>query len=231
MTAAVAASTASPDERVYSAIYNAVQGQRLAPGIKLKEMELAQLFKVSRTSVRNALLRLSHKGLVDIAPNRGAIVAQLSAEDCRQLYEARRAIEGTIVEILAQRRSAAMVKTLRAHVAAQRRAFERGDTKEGYRVAIAFHRLLAELADNRILAQVLDDLLARMPLVILTLGSQRSANDATHSDHIELVEAIAAGRAAQARRILVKHLQHLEDDLKEQRPAAPQSLADMLAVS
>jgi DNA-binding GntR family transcriptional regulator len=230
MTGAAATSVSSPDERVYSAIYNAVQGQRLAPGIKLKEMELAQLFKVSRTSVRNALLRLAHKGLVDIAPNRGAIVAQLSPEDCRQLYEARRAVEGTIVEILAKRRSPAVAKALRAHVAAQRRAFERGDTKEGYRVAIAFHRLLAELAGNRILAQVLDDLLSRMPLVILTLGSQRSANDATHSDHIELVEAIAAGRAAEARRILMKHLQHLEDDLEAQRPAAAGSLAEMLAI-
>jgi DNA-binding GntR family transcriptional regulator len=230
MTAAAASPLPSPDERVYSAIYNAVQGQRLAPGIKLKEIELAQLFKVSRTSVRNALLRLSHKGLVDIAPNRGAIVAQLSAEDCRQLYEARRAIEGTIVEILAQRRTPAMVKALCSHVAAQRKAFERGDTREGYRIAIAFHRLLAELAGNRILAQVLDDLLSRMPLVILTLGSQRRANDATHSDHIELVEAIAAGRAAQARRILVKHLRHLEDDLNEQRPGPVASLAEMLAV-
>lgn len=230
MTEALATSARSPDERVYSAIYNAVQRQRLAPGIKLKEMELAQLFKVSRTSVRNALLRLAHKGLVEIAPNRGAIVAQLSAEDCRQLYEARRAVEGTIVEILAKRRSPAVAKALRAHVAAQRRAFERGDTKEGYRVAIAFHRLLAELAGNRILAQVLDDLLSRMPLVILTLGSQRSANDATHSDHIELVEAIAAGRAAEARRILMKHLRHLEDDLDAQRPAAAGSLAEMLAV-
>jgi DNA-binding GntR family transcriptional regulator len=230
MRQAIAPSTSSPDERVFSAIYDAVQGQRLVPGLKLKEMELANLFKVSRTSVRNALLRLAHKGLVDIAPNRGAIVAQLSPEDCRQLYEARRAIEGTIVEILAQRRTPAIVKSLRAHVTAQRRAFERSDTKEGYRLAIAFHRLLAELAGNRILAQVLDDLLSRMPLVILTIGSQRSANDATHADHIELVEAIAAGRAANARRILSRHLQHLEDDLNEQRPAAARSLAEMLAI-
>jgi DNA-binding GntR family transcriptional regulator len=229
MTEAIAPSAASPDERVYSAIYDAVQGQRLAPGIKLKEMELAQLFKVSRTSVRNALLRLSHKGLVDMAPNRGAIVAQLSAEDCRQLFEARRAVESAIVEMLARRRSAAVAKTLRTHVAAQRRAFERGDIKEGYRIAIAFHRLLAELAGNRILAQILDDLLSRMPLVILSVGSQRRANDATHSDHIELVEAIASGRAAQARRILAAHLRHLEADLNEQRPAAAKSLAEMLA--
>ena len=51
MMQALAPSAPSPDERVYAAIYNAVQGQRLAPGIKLKEVELAQLFKVSRTSV------------------------------------------------------------------------------------------------------------------------------------------------------------------------------------
>jgi DNA-binding GntR family transcriptional regulator len=219
----------SPDERVYRAIYDAVQAQRLAPGVKLKEVELTQLFKVSRTSVRNALLKLSHKGLVDIAPNRGAVVAQPSAEDCRQLFEARRAVEGTIVEILAARGSPAIAQALRAHVAAQRRAFESGNKKEGHRVAIAFHRLLAELAGNRILAQVLDDLLSRMPLVILTLGSPRPSDDATH-DHFELVEAIATGQADEARRILVAHLQHLEAELNEQWPAQARTLAEMLSV-
>ncbi len=218
-----------PDQRVYRAIYDAVQGQRLRPGIKLKEMELAQLFKVSRTSVRNALVRLAHTGLVELAPNRGAVVAQLSAEDCRQLFEARRAVEGTIVEILAQRRAPAAIRTLRRHVKAQRRAFESGDKQEGHRLAIAFHRLLAELAGNRILAQFLDDLLARMPLVILTLGAHRPADDATHADHIELVEAIASGRADKAQGILVAHLQHLAADLDAQRPRAAKTLAEMLA--
>jgi DNA-binding GntR family transcriptional regulator len=221
--------TTSADERVYSAIYEAVQAHRLQPGTKLKELELTELFKVSRTSVRSALLRLSHKGVVDIAPNRGATVAQPSVEDCRDLFEARRAVEGTVVEILARRKVPAEAARLRKHVKAQSKAFQSGDKTTGLKLAVEFHRLLAELAGNRLLVRFLDDLLARMPLVILTLGGPRPADDATHADHEDLVEAIAAGKAAEARRILDAHLQHLEDELNAQRPAEARSLAEMLS--
>jgi DNA-binding GntR family transcriptional regulator len=219
----------SADERVFSAIYDAVQAHRLLPGVKLKEVELTQLLGVSRTSVRNALLRLAHKGIVEIAPNRGAVVAQPSVEDCRQLFEARKTVEGQVVDILARRALPAEATRLRSHVEAQRQAFESGDKAAGHGLAIDFHRLLAELAGNRILAGFLDDLLARMPLVILTFGSPRPANDATHADHLELVDAIAAGRADEARHILVAHIEHLETELNAQRPAPARSLAEMLA--
>ncbi|HEY8356514.1 MAG TPA: GntR family transcriptional regulator [Ramlibacter sp.] len=224
----------SPDERVYSSIYNAIQAHRLSPGVKLKEVELTQLFKVSRTSVRSALLRLSHKGLVEIAPNRGAVVAQLSADDCRQLFEARRAVEGTIVEVLAQARDPAVVAELRSVVEAQRQAFAAGNRLEGHRIAFEFHRRLAQVSGNRILAQFVDDLLARMPLVILTLGASPTtgeSGDAGHADHAELVEAIAAGQADAARRLLVEHLQHLEAALAERRRDGAQTLGEMLGLA
>lgn len=220
----------SADDRVYRAIYDAVQAHRLAPGVKLKEVELTQLFKVSRTSVRSALLRLAHRGIVQIAPNRGAVVAQPSAEDCRQLFEARRAVEGTIVETLAQRGDRKTEAKLRAHVNAQRKAFQSGDPAAGHRLALDFHRLLAELAGNRILAGFLDDLLSRMPLVILTFGSPRPAPDAGHADHLALVDAIAAGQPQEARRLLAAHLGHLEEELNARQPGAAKSLAEMLAV-
>ena len=165
----------SPDERVYAAIYDAVQEHRLEPGMKLREVELATLFEVSRTSVRTALLRLSHKGILELAPNRGATVAKPSAEDCRQIIEARLAVEGIVVENLARAPDPAIVKALRTHVKAQERAFAGGRMEEGHRLAIAFHRLLASKCGNRILERLLDDLLARMPLVILTQGKPRAS--------------------------------------------------------
>lgn len=219
---------ATADERVYRAIYAAVQAQRLSPGVKLREMELTQLFKVSRTSVRSALLRLAHKGLVELTPNRGAVVAQPSAQDCRQLFEARRAVECTLVELLARSASPSTVDTLRRHVTAQRLAFQGGRKDEGYRLAISFHRVLAELAGNRILAGFLDDLLARMPLVILTLGPKREPSDATHAEHIDLVEAIAAGDALRARQIMDEHLRHVERELEDSPSRVGTTLAEML---
>ena len=218
----------SPDERVYAAIYDAVQEHRLEPGVKLKEVELTDLFKVSRTSVRTALLRLSHKGLLELSPNRGAMVAKPSAEDCRQILESRLAVEGMVIEVLARSADAAAVKSLRQHARAQQRAFQAGKVQEGHRLAIAFHRLLASHCGNRILAQLLDDLLSRMPLIILTHGTPRTSGDVTHSDHIDLVEAIGDRDVARSRRILERHLRALQDELDLSNPPTRKTLKQML---
>jgi len=217
------------DQRVYAAIHAAVQEHRLEPGVKLREAELTELFQVSRTSVRTALHRLAHKGLLQLAPNRGATVAKPSADDCRQILEARWAIEAMVVELLARAHDAATVRALRAHARAQEKAFKAGDLAEGHRLAIAFHRLLAERCGNRVLAQMLDDLLSRMPLVILTHGARRLTGPATHADHTDIVEAIAAGDAELARRVLARHLQALRDALDLSAPSArEQTLKQML---
>ena len=227
-TAAPDARRSSPDERVYAAIYQAIQEHRLEPGLKLREVELTTLFKVSRTSVRTALLRLSHNGILDISPNRGATVAKPTAEDCRQILESRLAVEGMVVEVLARGTDPAVVKSLRAHVRAQQRTFESGKIEEGHRLAIAFHRLLAKHCGNRILSRLLDDLLARMPLVILTHGRPRALVQATDADHIDLVEAIAAGQVVRARRILARHLRSLPDELDLDRRVSRASLSQLL---
>lgn len=67
---------AQPGRAGVRAIYEAVQERRLEPALKLREVELTTLFKMSRTSVRTALLRLSHKSILDISANRGATVAK-----------------------------------------------------------------------------------------------------------------------------------------------------------
>jgi len=221
----------SPDERVYAAIYEAIQEHRLEPGLKLREVELTTLFMVSRTSVRTALLRLSHKGILDITPNRGATVAKPTAEDCRQILESRLAVEGMVVEVLARATDPAVVKSLRAHVRSQQRAFKSGKVEEGHRLAIAFHRLLARHCGNRVLSRLLDDLLARMPLVILTHGRPRASGQATEADHIDLVEAIAAGQVVRAKRILARHLKALQGELDLDRRASQASLSQVLRAS
>jgi DNA-binding GntR family transcriptional regulator len=220
---------ASADEKVYEAIFDAVQGHRLAPGVKLKEVELTRLFSVSRASVRSALRRLSHIGVVDIAPHKGAMVASLSAQDCRELMDARRGIEAAVVEQLIRAASPATILRLRDHVQAQKTAFGAGDRQEGQRLAIGFHRLLAQLCGNRLLAAFMDQVLARMPLVVLTMGG-RATSEATHAEHIELVEAIAARDLERARAILLAHLHNVQREIENGELVAEPTLAEMLRV-
>jgi DNA-binding GntR family transcriptional regulator len=227
-------SATRPAERVYSAIYEAVQAHRLAPGEKLKEVELSQIFQVSRASIRSAFQRLSHQGLLSIAPNRGASVASLTPEDGRQIFAARRAIESAIVDELARAARPADVALLRRQANKQRAAFQAGDTKKGHALAIEFHHLLGQLSTNRILARFLDQLLSRMPLVVLTRGGTREPLEAAHRDHeghMEIVDAIAKGDAAGAARILREHLHDVEAELDRQRSRPAESMAEILGVS
>ncbi|MGC3834165.1 GntR family transcriptional regulator [Moritella viscosa] len=73
------------DDIVYAHIFDAILERRLPPGTKLNEEALGDIFSVSRTIIRRALLRLSHEQVVVIRPNRGAIVASPSVEEAKQV--------------------------------------------------------------------------------------------------------------------------------------------------
>ena len=221
---------ATADEPVFNAIYEAVQSRRLQPGAKLREVEMATLFKVSRNSVRSAFMRLAHKGLLELAPNRGASVARPTLKQCQDILAARRVIEGAIVQTLAATATPQAVRMLRNHVKAQKSAFVARDVAQGHKLAMDFHRLMAKLAGNSLFESYVEDLLGRMPLILLTHASHRNAAEATHAGHIELVEAIAAHDVDQASRLLDEHLAEVEVELNLSAAAAPRTMAEIFGL-
>ncbi len=89
-----AAPDADMERRICEAVYESVMSQRLTPGTKLPEAALCDIFGVSRSVARKALQRLAHEHVVDLHHNRGAVVAEPTAEDTRQIFEAVRAGSG-----------------------------------------------------------------------------------------------------------------------------------------
>ena len=81
------------DDIVYAHIFEAILEQRLAPGTKLSEEALGEIFGVSRTIIRRALSRLAHESVVLLRPNRGAVVASPTVEEARQVFFSRRLVE------------------------------------------------------------------------------------------------------------------------------------------
>ena len=100
-----AASTATaPGERtttdkIVASVTTAIVERRLMPGTKLVEQQIADIFKVSRTVVRQALNQLSRDKLVTLEPARGAFVREPSVEEARQVYEVRTLLEGAMLQI------------------------------------------------------------------------------------------------------------------------------------
>jgi DNA-binding GntR family transcriptional regulator len=170
---------------------------------------LAELFGVTRAVVRKVLARLAHIRLVELRPNRGAVVASPSAEEARDVFAARSAIESAIVASLARSITREQVRELKSMTRAERDAYQRDEARQGLKLSIEFHRVLARMAGNAVLVEFLDQLVARTPLVVL--AHQGPTVDAACSidEHSQLVDALAAGDAVRAVATMRAHLDAL----------------------
>ncbi|HSQ73211.1 MAG TPA: GntR family transcriptional regulator, partial [Rubrivivax sp.] len=113
--------------RIVEAITTAIVERRLMPGTKLAEQPIADIFKVSRTLVRQALNQLSRDHLVTLEPARGAFVAQPSAQEARQVFEVRAMLEAALMRQLCARITDAQIAELRRHLRAESEAVARTD--------------------------------------------------------------------------------------------------------
>ena len=225
---------------VYDHIYEAVLDHRLPPGTKLKEVPLSELFGVTRGTIRKALARLAAMKIIELRPNRGAIVASPSIEESRDLFAARRTIECSIVDTLAHYITKAQVRQLNSLIKQEDHAYRRGEIRTALKLSVDFHRVLATMAGNSVLVGVLDQLVSRTPLVVLAYRDPGQTNACANRDHVELVDALAAHDANRAVLAMNCHLCNLEGKLNlsgdapanelaaifglAQRPAAPSSL-------
>src|SRR6516225_3670149 len=106
--------------RIREGVTTAILEHRLLPGTKLGEDDLGEIYGASRTLVRTALLKLAHEGIVSIEKNRGAFVSHPSPADAREVFEARRLIEPTIVDRAIEAVSPAWLDRLHRHIAEER---------------------------------------------------------------------------------------------------------------
>ena len=218
----------APDEsEVLRQIEQAVLDHRLPPGTKLKEIQLANLFGVKRGMIRKVLTRLAHSRLVEQTPNRGATVATPSVKEGQDLFAARRALESAVLGILISRVDEKMIKELRHLLDQEQRAYRRGESGNALSLSVNFHRRLAQMADNSVLREYLDDIIHRTPLVILThLGSDEQ-NRCRNQEHEAIVDAIANHDTRKACKIMNQHLLHIESKIKH-KPELPQ--ADLASI-
>jgi DNA-binding GntR family transcriptional regulator len=215
---------------VFSAILDAILDQRLAPGTRLGERELSEALGASRSAVRAALSRLGHSLLVELRPNRGAVIANPSPAETRDTFEARRVIESAILHRLADTINAKQLAELRAFVTEESRAYQRGDRKLGQRLSIRFHKLLSEMAGNAVLDRFMEQLIARTPLLALAHKGRRIAYCGA-DEHRLVVEALARDADLAVRR-MCEHLSNVESQLHiDEDPRPPPSLAAALSAA
>lgn len=203
----------STTEEIVESVTTAIVERRLMPGTKLVEQQIADVFHVSRTVVRQALNQLSRDRLVTLEPARGAFVATPSIDEARQVFQVRRLIESGMVRQLAAQITDAQVGQLRAHLRDERQAVSRIDVPGRTRLLADFHVVLARLLGNEVLAELIADLLSRSQLIALMYQSSHSAEH-SQSEHDDIVDALARRDGKGAARLMDKHLEAVERNLR-----------------
>lgn len=199
---------------MYTQIVSSIVEHRISPGTRFREERLADLFEVSRTQVRKVLQRLEHEGLVAKQPRKGVTVAAPTKEETKDIFEARRLIEPWIVGQLCDHCSRNKVLGLKKIVREENQAHLRGERHLAVRLSGEFHRALAHAAGNRALIKTMDELTLRTCLAIL--GNKASTRITCRDDeHQKIVQAIEANDAKTAAKLMVNHLQHIENSLED----------------
>ncbi|PZQ74808.1 MAG: GntR family transcriptional regulator [Variovorax paradoxus] len=207
------------EEAIHRTLAQILLAGRLAPGSQLVEMRLAQIFGVSRERVRKVLHRLGHERLLELVPNRGCFVSSPSLVQAREIYDARRVIEGGIAGALAGRLDAGQLARLEAHARQEHEALHAGDRAASIRLSGEFHMLLAEFTGSPFVLRQLQELVSRTSMLV-AFFEPASASACGCEEHEDIFTALRQGDAARAMKAMHVHLSLIETRLRPRADVA-----------
>lgn len=200
------------DQTVYRALVEAITDHRLPPGTPLPEDRLASAFGYSRSVIRQALQLAAHDRLVEQRPNHTAAVARPAFQEARDVFAARRMLEVPLVAVAAGRANRADMAALEDNLAAERVAIAAGQRHRQLRLSGEFHRLIAALSGNPVMARFVGQLVSQSAL-ILALYESVGQPSCSAAEHAALLAAIAEHDPATAESRMAAHLERLAANL------------------
>jgi GntR family transcriptional regulator, trigonelline degradation regulator len=192
--------------RVLDNLRQAILERKLAPGQRLIERELVELTGVSRTSIREALRELAAEGLVTTIPNKGTVVATVTAEEARQLYQVRSALEGLAGRLFVENATSAQRRALVNALRAVERAAPKGSPAM-LAAKDKFYDVLFEGGGNEALRSMAGALHARVNLLRSMSLSVPGRSAESLAELAEIVAAVQAGDADAAAKACSHHVE------------------------
>ncbi|HEY5360091.1 MAG TPA: GntR family transcriptional regulator [Streptosporangiaceae bacterium] len=222
-------------DQAVAAIRAAIRDGTLQAGQLYSAYQVASDLGVSRSPVREALMRLAEAGMVAFERNRGFRVVIPGAADVAEMFQLRLMLEVPATRRAARLAPPGLVADLEAELAQMRSAAAGHDEALFMRHDQRLHRLILEAAGNARLTALVGNLRdATRTLGASTAGTSRGLHDIA-AEHVPIVEAIAAADASAAGEAMARHIAHTGKLLVAQalagRPAAGQSSADELWAS
>ncbi|SAK85444.1 GntR family transcriptional regulator [Caballeronia arationis] len=190
---------------------------RLAPGVKLNERKLCETLGISRTPLREALKVLAAEGLIDISPNKGASVSQMSEAEIRETFELMSGLEAFSGELACERITAAEIAEIKALHYAMLACRQQNDLSGYYARNQAIHDKINEAARNSALRQTYVSINRRLQALRFRSNFQTPKWDSAIRDHEEMIQALDSRDGRRMATILRAHLLAKRDAVLAER--------------
>lgn len=196
----------SKGEIVYASLKEAIITNKLQAGTLLVERQLCAALNTSRTPVREAIQKLSNEKLVNILPNKGSYVSDIQYEDIAQVYDVREYLEKLAVKLDAKCMTGAQADELAEYVAVMNQKLQEGDFDLFYQSDLKFHHKLVEMAKNRYLLNVYDNIFPQIRRMTYLVHLVSEDAIETNRYHETILEALKKHDSDQAEREIEQHL-------------------------
>lgn len=193
-------------DEVYDQLIDAIMNREIKPEDRLVQEKLAAEMQISRTPVREALMRLEQEGVLEVSHRGSFRLYQMNQQEVRELYQARAAVEGQSIRILAER-------CLDTDIEALIKTIETEEDIKGHDVRAYFdanrniHRKFVELAGNRFLVDMFDMIWGKAMAFHLFAAIENVDLKKSIGNHMALVDVIRRGDKTEALETITAHIQ------------------------
>ncbi|MBW1708037.1 MAG: GntR family transcriptional regulator [Deltaproteobacteria bacterium] len=203
-------------DQVYDILKRRIIFREIESGKKINEEELAKSLGVSRTPIRETLVRLEHEGIVEIIPRRGAFVISQSIEKVIDLLQVREVLEGLVARLATENIDRGLLDRLRHCLEEVSSTEDPAIRLLKYTPAdVEFHTLLLEACDNELLKNMMESVNAHLQMVRLRTVALPGRPEQTVREHYEIVAAIERQDADLAEELMRKHVASVRKDAQE----------------
>ena len=200
--------TGSLEARVYEVLEDAILGGELKAGASITELGLSEQLGVSRTPIRAALHRLDDEGLIELSPNKGAVVIGVNIDDLIDIYRIRMRLEGLASALAAEKMTDEEKKELSDTVELSEFYIRKKDAEHIKELDTAFHSEIFKKSGSRTLCKILTDLHRSIKAYRKLSLSASGRIEASVKEHREILEAILRSDAQEAERLTYKHVEN-----------------------
>ncbi len=203
-------------DQIYDILKKLIISGDIKPGEKVNEEDIAATLNVSRTPIRETLLRLEHDGIVEIAPRKGAFIVSISKKRIIDILKVREVMEGLVVRLASERMTGGLLLKLRDSLNRHEAIIHRADGEirllEAADLDAEFHAYLLEACDNELAKNVMDSINFNLQFIRLRTVVLPARPEKTYREHAKVMEAIEQRDPQLAEKLMREHIESVRID-------------------